>query len=185
MNKGLKVDLSGQRFDKRVVLSLHSHVGSRPLWNVKCDCGREFTCLSQDLKRGGPCRNCSPGLKAIRPYRRKRPYEALYNGWKNRLDKLDNHRVFISYEEFLTFTTVHECHYCGARILWAKFRQRGKDYSSATNLDRKDSALPYTMDNVVVCCKRCNIGKNTHFTYKEWKQLGDVIRTWREDAVQK
>jgi hypothetical protein len=25
---------------------------------------------------------------------------------------------------------------------------------------------------------RCNIGKNTLFSYEEWKQIGEVIRSW-------
>jgi hypothetical protein len=174
---------TGQVIGKKTVLKELEKENGRRRWLVRCECGTIISCLTQDVGRGLGCRWCSH--KELRPYRRKRPYEALYNGWKNRLDKLDNHRIFISYEEFLTFTDVNECHYCGAQIHWAKFRQRGKDYSSATNLDRKDSALPYTMDNIVVCCKRCNIGKNTHFTYDEWKQLGDVIRTWRENATSK
>lgn len=48
----------------------------------------------------------------------------------------------------------------------------------ASNLDRKDSVKPYTLDNVVVCCWRCNKVKNTTFTYTEWLELGQVIKSW-------
>jgi 5-methylcytosine-specific restriction endonuclease McrA len=50
-------------------------------------------------------------------------------------------------------------------------------------LDRKDSSKPYEMENIVVCCVRCNKAKNTHFTYEEWKELGTVIRKWRALAL--
>jgi hypothetical protein len=50
---------------------------------------------------------------------------------------------------------------------------------TASNLDRKDSAKPYEMGNIVVCCRRCNYAKNTFFTYDEWKQIGTLIRSWK------
>jgi hypothetical protein len=58
----LRVDLIGKRFDKRVVLSFAGNDNRKhAIWRVICDCGRVFTCLSQALYRGGPCRTCSPG----------------------------------------------------------------------------------------------------------------------------
>ena len=43
--------------------------------------------------------------------------------------------------------------------------------------------MPYYMDNVVVCCGRCNYAKNDHFSYGEWKQIGALIRSWRALAL--
>jgi hypothetical protein len=164
--------MESQRFDKRIVLGVVPRIkGQRKEWRVRCDCGHEFTCLTQDLHRGGPCILC--GHKGPRPYRRKRPYEALYNAFVGRA----RHEVCITYEQFLLFTTIVACHYCGETIRWAKFRTKGKG-SDASNLDRKDNDKPYIFDNIVVCCLRCNKAKNTHFTYEEWLQLGKVIRSW-------
>lgn len=168
-------NLVGQRFDKRLVLAfVGSRSGMRSVWRVRCDCGREFDCLNQDLKRGGPCRQCTTSHKAPRPYRRKRPYEALYNTWSSRA----RYPVHISYEQFLPITDVKNCHYCDAEVKWPKYRT-GDNRSSASNLDRKDCSEPYTLDNIVVCCWRCNKAKNTLFTYEEWKEIGALIRAWR------
>ena len=164
-----------EKFDKRTILGLVPRIkGKRKRWQVRCDCGHEFSCLTQDLHRGGPCIMC--GHKGERPYRRKRPYEVNYNSLVQRA----RHPVLITYEQFVSFTQINECHYCGVPIVWAEYRHKGA--GTASNLDRKDNNRPYEFDNIVVCCRRCNYAKNVHFTYDEWKQLGEVIRTWRQKA---
>jgi hypothetical protein len=165
-------DLTGQRFGKRLVLGFAAFKsGKRSQWHVRCDCGQEFTCLNQDLKREGPCRWC--GHRGPRPYRRKRPYEWRYNTAVNKA----RHAFLLSYDEFFEFTKTRECHYCGIGIDWGP--AFGKKRSSGLNLDRKDNNRPYEKENVVVACRRCNYGKNNFFSYEEWKQIGNVIRSWR------
>lgn len=88
------------------------------------------------------------------------------------------HPVLLTFEQFVGFTKESECHYCGCPIVWSEYRGRGE--TTASNLDRKDNDRPYEMGNIVVCCIRCNKAKNTHFTYEEFKQIGAVIRSWRE-----
>ena len=169
-------NLTGQKLDKREVLGFAGNKNGRNYWNVKCDCGHTFSCLTQALYRGGPCIMC--GHKGARPYRRKRPYEVNYNSLVQRA----RHPVLITYEQFAEFARIKDCHYCGAEIVWTEYRQKGK--GSASNLDRKDAEKPYQMDNLVVCCARCNYAKNTHFTYDEWKQLGNIIRSWRTSSTE-
>ena len=131
-----------------------------------------MTCLTQALQKTTGCLYCSH--KEPRPYRRKRPYEVLYNNLRNR----GRHPVLLTYDQFVALTEQKECHYCGTGITWSRHRLKGE--TTASNLDRKDNGRPYEQDNVVVCCIRCNKGKNTHFTYDEWKAIGAVIRSWRE-----
>lgn len=149
-------------------------------WLVRCDCGQEFECGDANHKTiwFGRCRSCSQAKP--KPSRRKRPYEALYNALvgktkrRGRSAKAVRHEVLITYDDFVSLSHEKECHYCGAPVVWQEYSIRG----GASNLDRKDSRLPYTMDNVVVCCKRCNIGKNRFFSYDEWKQIGALIKNW-------
>ena len=163
-------DLTGQRFGKREVLGVAEHVKHKHArWRFRCDCGYESSCLSQDLRRNGPCVMC--GHKGPRPYRRKRPYEAKYNTLVSR----SRHAVLITYEQFIEFTAVKNCHYCDDVIPWSEYQTEVK--STALYLDRKDSAKPYETNNIVVCCTRCNYAKNSFFTYSEWVQLAKVIRT--------
>jgi hypothetical protein len=168
-------DLTGQVFDKRIVLSLADDTDKyRIKWNVRCECGNEFVCLLQDLKRGGWCTKCTPKRKEPRLSRRKRPYEWRYNAAVNRA----RHPFLITYEEFFEFTKIQECHYCGERIEWGE--PFGKQRPSGLNLDRKDNSLPYVGNNLVVACRRCNYGKNNFFSYEEWKQIGNLIRSWKK-----
>lgn len=160
----------GQKIGRRTILEQVQET-PRSKWKVQCECGYIFICLSQDLNRKGPCLMC--GHKGPRPYRRKRPYEVNYNT----LLKRAKHPVLLSYEEYLLFTKIKECHYCGAILFWMEYRQKGKGCGS--NLDRKDSAKPYEVNNLVACCPRCNYAKNTFFIYEEWVKIGNLIRSWR------
>jgi hypothetical protein len=160
---------TGLRFGRRVVLQMIRRKGKRLRWKFRCDCGRTAICLTQDLTRGKGCKFCVH--KGPRPYRRKRPFEATYNAFVSR----SKHAVNISYEQFVSFTQIPNCHYCDIPVIWGADRRE----TTATNLDRKDNYRPYDFDNLVVCCLRCNKSKNTHFTYEEWKSIGAVIRNWR------
>lgn len=146
--------------------------GKHARWHYRCDCGHQSTCLPQDLHRMGPCIQC--GHKGPRPWRRLRPFECQYNAFVTRA----RHPVEITYEQFVSLTKTANCHYCGAGIFWAEWRGADNRKSTASNLDRLDCTKPYRIDNVVVCCLRCNFSKNTHFTYEEWKQIGALIRSW-------
>lgn len=177
MQKRIKREVNvGDKFGPREVVSYAGlNKFRRKLWNVKCDCSKEFSCTEQDLHRQlihPGCRSCAQSKP--KPSRRKRPYEYRYNCLVNR----GRHPVNISYEQFLEFTKIRECHYCGVDVDWGE--PFGKGRSTACNLDRKDNTLPYELDNVVVSCRRCNYGKNDFFSYSEWLELGSVIRSWRD-----
>lgn len=143
-------------------------------WLVRCDCGREFECGDANYEKQwlGLCQSCTQSKP--KPRRRKRPFEYRYNAAAART----KHAFLISYDEFLEFTKTQECHYCGDKINWGP--AFGKNRPSGINLDRKDSNKPYVKDNLVVACRRCNYGKNNFFSYDEWRQLGALIKTWRD-----
>lgn len=46
------IDLTGKRFERLVVIERVSPVGSDVRWRCRCDCGKEVTAPSRDLKRG-------------------------------------------------------------------------------------------------------------------------------------
>ena len=170
-----KKDYSGLTVNNRFVIGL-SRITRHgdPMWNVRCVCGHEFESLTQDLKRR-QCRNCRMR------HRRKRPYESLYNTFVQKALK-NGHTVDLTYDQFASLTFTTNCHYCDAEVFWLKYQTRtpGKKYrGQAYNLDRKDSNQPYTLENVVVCCSRCNLAKNINFSYEEWLEIGNLIRSWR------
>src|SRR5271157_502737 len=104
-----------------------------------------------------------------------RPYEGLYRRLLRR-SKIRVRDVEISYEEFLHFTTIFECHYCAGSIDWSKFGAGYKGKSAGYHLDRKDNRVGYTKDNIVVCCNRCNKAKRDLFTYEEWIVMTSALK---------
>lgn len=80
----------------------------------------------------------------------------------------------LTYEEFVEFTSTLRCHYCQSEVTWAEFNvdKHGNNY----NLDRKDHTKTYSKDNCVVCCARCNWGKQDQFSYDEWYGMTAYLR---------
>jgi len=169
--------LAGRRFGK---LLAHSLVSIKPpVWNCDCDCGRTVLVRSSYLLGGKQDCGCSYkggvpqqiGAAAAAVKLRKRPFESLYNSLCARAKR--KQLEVISYEEFLEFTQIQKCHYCDSGVVWVEY---GLRKGRAVNLDRKDSSRGYTVNNVVVCCTRCNKAKLDHFTYDEWVKIGAFIR---------
>lgn len=160
-------NLSGRVFGKITVLKPLKKFTSRRKWRCKCVCGKEFDRRGSVLLTGKSpgCRSCNNGYK-------KRPFESLYNFLvaqaKNRTT------VRLTYEEYLSFTKKKNCHYCGVALNWKPHANSSRGHK----LDRKDNSIGYTKGNCVVCCPRCNWAKSDHFTYDEWKQIGNLIRGW-------
>lgn len=166
-----KYDLTGRKFGKLTVAKIANTVGRRR-WKCKCECGKTTTVSSNNLKSknviscGCALQGCNRGL----------PFKWLYNRILKDRRKLN---VSLSYKEFLEFTKIQECHYCGKSIIWSPY-SNNKKYAGGSNLDRKNSALGYSKNNCVVCCPRCNWSKSNRFTYKEWVILGNIIRSWND-----
>ena len=159
------VDRKNVRYGSLVALRrVKNDSAGNARWSCKCDCGNITTVLGQQLTKGQ--RSCGCSLRS-----HLRPYESLYN----RLKTMTKHKVDLTYEEFEELTKRGACHYCGIPLVWrARYAGRG-----GWQLDRKDTKGAYSVGNCVVCCKRCNWGKGSLFTYEEWLQIGNLIRSWR------
>jgi hypothetical protein len=170
-SKKVRNDLTGMVFGKLTILKLISHNSTSVhhcKWLCKCECGNELEKTTSNIKRGKNfgCNSC------YRAHRKYRPFESRFNSF----NKLSTGRinVNISYDDFLEYTKIVNCHYCNGDINWHPYKSTGY------HLDRKDNNLGYTKDNCVVCCPRCNRSKSDHFTYHEWLQIGQVIRSWEK-----
>lgn len=165
-------ELKNKKFGTKTVVGYSHTKNSRAYWKFVCDCGGVGVSLTQSVKRGGRCEKCA--YKGARPNRRKRPFESAYNNFVKRA----RYPVTITYEQFYELAKIKECHYCGAPVVWQEWRNKLVKGGAGSNLDRKDNMKPYTIDNVVVCCGRCNYAKGSHFTYNEWVEIGRVIRSF-------
>lgn len=161
--------LLGKRFGKLVVEKI---VGTDKRHNSTCqclcDCGNRKNVLSYRLKNKHT-KSCGC---AWHP-RNLQPYEWLYHLLKVSA-KRTGRNADMTFHEFLSFTTIKYCHYCGTELEWSPFNEKGKNKSYY--LDRKDNDVGYTKNNCVVCCRRCNWIKGNEFTYSEMLKLGESVK---------
>jgi hypothetical protein len=163
------IDLTGQKFGKWTVIEKTGRPSdhkspSRPVyWKCRCECGVEKTIVAHNL-RGNRTKSCGCGLGSTAFY-------PLYN-MVVRQAQLRNLTCTLSFDEFLSFTTVTNCHYCHAEIVWDKRRK-------AYHLDRVDNAKGYEFSNCVVCCTKCNLSKSNRYSYDEWFSMNECFRLRR------
>lgn len=168
------IDLNGKTFVNWTVLNEETtRRKGKIYWFCKCKCGRQRAVLSESLL-SGKSKSCGcdkPGLRA-------KPFEHSYRRLKDSCNKR-NINLTLTYKDFLNIIKIGKCHYCNNELKWNPYRHKHND-TAAYQLDRKDNNDGYTVENCVPCCKRCNWGKGDQFTYEEWKQVGELIKTWRK-----
>lgn len=168
------VDLIGKRFGRLLVVSRATNYKGKATWNCQCDCGDTRVNSGTHL-RTGQLTSCgcyrAENAAAIR---RKRPYEALYNSVARR--SKSRYDSSLTYEQFLSFTKEDRCGYCYAPVVWAEFAITNHGHTAAYNLDRVDNSKGYHVDNLIVCCGRCNKAKSDHFTHDEWMEAMTFLR---------
>jgi hypothetical protein len=149
--------------------------GPRNTYIFKC---RHSTCTEEIRAR-------ADGLKKHKGFcqqhsQQKRPFESIYMGLFHDHRKT---KVELTYDEYLEFTKISYCHYCGNDIPWVPYGVvNGKYTSRAYFLDRKDHSIGYTKDNCVVCCTFCNRLRSNDFTYKQFLQIGFLLQKFRGET---
>lgn len=174
-----KESLLGQKFARLLVIAGAEPVGvgKRPAWLCQCDCGNQKIVKSEELKGGGT-KSCGCLNNEKRKERAPKLYAPLVKYhpsetsarrvWLKRYNEGD-----ISFDDFMRISQMN-CHYCGvapnnltnAAMEDKKSSQSAKDNGDFiyNGLDRIDSSLPHTLDNVVPCCKWCNYAKRERTT---------------------
>jgi len=81
------------------------------------------------------------------------------------------------------------CHYCGMCGSMATSRVGGNVMFKETpilhnGIDRIDSTLPYTLDNIVTACKSCNTMKNTRRTKDFLIWAENIYQNLKLDTLQ-
>ncbi len=145
-------------------------------WQKQCPkCNKTLYYTQKwSAKKGKLCASCAQ--LAIPQKHQKRPYEWLYEKFR----KLARSRDIIvsgdiTYEQFVKYTETPFCHYCNEPLTFHSYvPKRGESFR--TNLDRKDNNGPYSVDNVVPCCWRCNNAKSDKYSYTEWYAMNSYFR---------
>lgn len=61
------------------------------------------------------------------------------------------------------------CYYCGIE-LWDGL---GQKKLNGLSIDRKDNTQGYFIENIVLCCNRCNMAKGSWFTEKQMLEIAN------------
>jgi hypothetical protein len=118
--------------------------------------------------------------KGARGRNQKPPGEVTLNFLFNRYKhsaKRKNRDFLISKDEFANYIK-QNCHYCGieprkysvyeVKDQWASQESIDRSYVDYNGLDRIDSNIGYSTNNILPCCYACNVAKGTK-NYNEFK----------------
>ena len=160
------IDLTGKSFDRWVVLErIESTLNGDAVWMCKCECGVKRAVLSKSL-RTGRSKSCGclyklhPGESAFNKY---------YLSYVNDCAKSRGYDFSLSKEQFRNLTS-NVCYFCKRPPSQVK---KGRDLNGsyiANGIDRVNNDKGYHIENVVPCCKACNIAKSNRTVqeFKEW-----------------
>lgn len=184
---GYYKNLSGKRFGKLTVLERIGINSNRHyvIWRCICDCGNIKLVASGDLIRGSNggrsgVRSC--GCLRNIAHRRYSFGEASFNSVFNKLKSASKKRgIFFNLsKENVRIISKQNCFYCGDE---PSNKNIGKGYYGEyvySGIDRINSDIGYVVENVVPCCKKCNLAKRDMTTkeFKEW-----ITRVYKNYAI--
>lgn len=175
----------GEIFGRLKVIEFLYKKNGYKYWKCLCFCGKETVGWSSQLRAGRKsscgCLRTEKSKKSIQVIAgRKLEYgfaarNKMYDGYKR--DAKKRNIVFeMDFEVFCKLTQLN-CHYCGSEpdsFFGDKKRHNGLYKNNG--IDRIDSFLGYTLDNIVPCCKKCNYMKNT-LTLKEfYEHVNKIVK---------
>lgn len=119
------------------------------------------------MKHSGQCASC---------VHKKEPFYHVFKRLKN-VGKFDNHEFTLTYNDFLEFTEIKDCHYCLKNIPWNPYCYEDNEYTRGGYfLDRMDNNKGYIKNNCIVCCTKCNRAKGDRYNYEEWYGMTGYFR---------
>lgn len=166
----MRLDITGEKYGKLQVIQFsHIHTG-KTYWLCKCDCGNEKIVRANDM-RSGKTTSCGCNMREsskrnqkIMSASNKLPegessFNLLYAQYRESAKK--RKLSFSMTKEQLKQITQSNCYYCGAPPSARKEHRRGNGTYFYNGVDRKDNNIGYEADNLVPCCKMCNIAKHS------------------------
>jgi 5-methylcytosine-specific restriction endonuclease McrA len=149
------------------------------IWEALCDCGQTTYVVPHTVIYGS-VKSCGCLVQPAR----------IQNGLKRRKhDPIKSSALAVwgqrytdcSFEDFYSLSQKN-CYYCGnpPSNSYCVKKKRCSSYQLEhgnfihNGLDRIDSNLRHTLDNVVPCCKRCNQAKNDMTTEEFFKMIMSI-----------
>lgn len=100
-------------------------------------------------------------------------YRYVYNTYK-KTAKVRNYNFNLSREEF-TYLILSPCFYCNVSNSNCRKDRLTDDLLKYNGVDRLDNSIGYELDNVVSCCNKCNIMKNTMSVSEFIQQAKSIV----------
>lgn len=170
-------DETGNRYGKLTVLSFVRTNKLTSFWKCLCDCGKSIITRGNTLRSGqvkscGKCNIFVVNEESVF----KRRWRSIKSGARKR--KLI---VEITYEDFKEMAKL-PCYYCRTEPTksWIKSRAVDADgntivaYADLHGLDRLDSTIGYTIENVVTCCLICNRMKSDLSVEQFYRKVSEI-----------
>jgi hypothetical protein len=179
------IDETGKRYGKLIVIRRNGSTrGGGVKWLCVCDCGNETTVLGDLLRRGTTkscgCLRLESIMRATEAWKLPKG-ESAFNyifGDNQRRARLSGHEWKLTKEQVREIIS-QPCFYCGIPFSNNFGEKHGFNGGVKYNgLDRIDNDKGYIIDNVVPCCRSCNIAKNNRSLedFKRW--IDDVYHHW-------
>ena len=155
----------GDQFGKLVVVKRAGKLGPHASWICKCECGNS-TQVHTSALRSRAVRSC--GCLHAEQRTRMHAEQVLPQGIAGKYSLFKSYRnaakwrgfEFSLDQEFFFSLVALPCFYCGAEpFTEARKSQNGGFLYSG--VDRVNNAAGYTHENVVPCCRFCNMAKGT------------------------
>lgn len=191
-----QLDLIGMRYNMLMVVEKlpskvygdKSKYHKKRMWLCKCDCGNMTEAntgsLTCDKKKSCGCltstKSAENSIKSrYKIAKQDAGYRSIYSSYK--LNAKSRGFEFNIDFDYAVSILKSDCHYCGIE----PSNTYMKSYYNATynGIDRVDNTKGYEMDNIVSCCKMCNIAKNnnTEEYFLQWvKRLSEYQRLKHE-----
>jgi hypothetical protein len=152
-------DITGQKFGRlKAVSYAYTDKRGRAVWLCLCDCGNTTTVVSSNLKCGtNSCGCLKKEMMSIPPgesFINEMMYQARYAARRAG-------RIFEIARSLFSQLIGMPCFYCGSPPPLKSVGRKGRTIGHANGLDRVDNKKGYVEDNVVTCCKACNVAKAT------------------------
>jgi hypothetical protein len=182
-------DILNKKFGKLTVIKISKNRGNRGQirYECVCDCGNSHEVSGESIRKGN-VKSCGCyNLEKI-PYNRiiDREYATwrqLYNSTIIKRSKKEGYVSDISLDDFIKLSKM-KCYYCeleGSNFIKDRIESNNL-VLNFNGLDRINSENGYYLDNVVTCCKYCNVSKNT-MNQSDFREF--IIRLYNHYCVDK
>jgi len=157
-SRGIKNEIG----NKYGLLTVYGRAGNTQkgaaTWLCRCKCGKTDIIISGYKLRRGDRKSCGcKGRSLQRPG--DRALNKLYLNYKH--DAKRRKIIFKLTKKVVAKITKQNCHYCGLPPQQIKKHPSSLDTYIYNGIDRIDNNKGYIKDNIVPCCKICNMAKRS------------------------